>query len=73
MYNGVGLYRGNIVKDILQEIQIRVISQPPYSPDLNPIENLQALIKAELYRLYPKLEYTPDTDKTWSLRSLACN
>ena len=64
IYNSAGLYRGQIVKDILREMNIRVISQPPYSPDLNPIENLQALIKAELYRLYPELEHVPDTDET---------
>ena len=28
---------------------------PPYSPDLNPIENLWALLKAEIYRSYPEL------------------
>ena len=28
---------------------------PPYSPDLNPIENIWALLKAEMYRLYPEL------------------
>jgi transposase len=32
----------------------------PYSPDLNPIENLWALLKAEIYRLYPELVGTPE-------------
>ena len=37
---------------------------PPYSPALNPIENLWALVKAELYRLHPELEHAPDTEAT---------
>ena len=37
---------------------------PPYSPDLNPIENLWALLKAAIYERYPKLESAPDTVET---------
>ncbi len=57
MHDGASPYRGLIIKDILREMGIRVIEWPPYSPDLNLIENLWALIKAELYRLYPELEH----------------
>lgn len=51
MYDGAGPHRGLIVREILGEMQIRVMNWPPYSSDLNPIENLWALIKAEIYRL----------------------
>jgi hypothetical protein len=64
MHDGAGVHRGNIIKDILREIEIRVMLWPPYSPDLNPIENLWALMKAEIYRLHPELEHAPDTDAT---------
>ena len=37
-----------------------VMIQPPYSPDLNPIKNLQSIIKREIYKLYPELEFAPD-------------
>ena len=40
---------------------------PLYSPDLNPIENLWALLKAEIYRLYPELETAPDIVETLDL------
>ncbi|EDN09531.1 predicted protein [Histoplasma mississippiense (nom. inval.)] len=37
---------------------------PPYSPDLNPIENLWALLKQEIYKLHPELEHASDTVAT---------
>lgn len=37
---------------------------PPYLLDLNPIENLWALMKAEIYRAHPKLLDAPDTIAT---------
>jgi transposase len=64
MYDGAGPHRGLIIRDILREMGIRVMEWPPYSPNLNPIENLWALMKAELYRLHPELEHAPDTVET---------
>lgn len=37
---------------------------PPYSPDLNPIENLQTLLKAKIYELHPEIKDIPDNEKT---------
>jgi len=44
----------------------------PYSPDVNPIENLWALMKQEMYILYPWLKHAPDNEQTQrQLRSAA--
>jgi hypothetical protein len=40
---------------------------PPYSPDLNPIKNLWALLKVEIYFRYPELQDAPNTVETLEL------
>lgn len=37
---------------------------PPYSPNLNLIENLWSLMKREIYKLYPELEFALNTKET---------
>ena len=37
---------------------------PPYSPDLNPIENLWSVLNEAFYEKYPELEHTRDTEET---------
>jgi hypothetical protein len=64
MHDGAGPHRGHIVRDLLRQMDIKVMRWPPYSPDLNPIENLWALVKAEIYLLHPELEHAPDTSAT---------
>lgn len=34
----------------------------PNPPDLNPIENLWALMKQNIYELYPELEHAPNPE-----------
>ena len=40
------IHHAAIVRDCLNENGIRPFYQPPYSPDLNPIENVFGMIKA---------------------------
>ena len=64
MHDNAPVHCAEIIKQILDELQIQVMVWPPYSPDLNPIENLWAIMKQEIYKLYPELEHAPDTEET---------
>jgi transposase len=42
---------------------VRVLDWPPYSPDLNPIENLWAILKKRIYRsAFAKPDELQDAD-----------
>lgn len=64
MHDNASVYTARIVKVLLEELGVDLMVWPPYSPDLNPIENLWALMKAEIYRLHPELTHTEDTVAT---------
>lgn len=64
MHDNAPSHTAYIVRALLRELRIEVMIWPPYSPDLNPIENLWALMKAEIYLLYPELEFAPDNADT---------
>jgi transposase len=67
MHDGASTHTAIIVRTVLLEMGITIMRWPPYSPDLNPIENLWAIMKAEIYRLRPELEYLEDTVATLAL------
>jgi hypothetical protein len=56
-----------IVYDALSELQCDIIEWPPYSPDLNPIENLWALLKAEILKRHLELMQLPNNESTLEL------
>jgi hypothetical protein len=50
------IYKAHKVTEFFAEIGIEVMAWPPYLPDLNPIENLWKILKAEIDRVYPELK-----------------
>lgn len=64
MHDNAPVHTARIVRSLLEELGVEVMLWPPYSPDLNPIENLWALMKQEIYKLYPWLEHAPDNQDT---------
>jgi transposase len=49
MHGNTSVHTTRIVKSLLEDLGVEFIAWPPYSPDLNPIENLWASMKAEIY------------------------
>jgi transposase len=49
---------------VLRYIGVELSDHPPFSPDLNPIENLWKLLKAKIIELYPELVTMKDNDQT---------
>jgi transposase len=57
-------HTATVVRDALAEMEIDVMECSPCSPDLNPIENLWALLKAKIYELRPDLVHMRNNDQT---------
>ncbi|KAJ5636577.1 Transposable element tc3 transposase [Penicillium longicatenatum] len=53
-----------VVREALEEMNIEFMEWPPHSPDLNPIENLWALLKAAIYKLRPDLIHMRNNNET---------
>jgi transposase len=68
MHDNAPVHRAHIVRDLLEEMKTYIVFEvmdwPPYSPDLNPIENMWKLLKQEIYRRYPDLMIAPDNEET---------
>jgi hypothetical protein len=56
MQDNVPIYKAHKVMAFFAEMGIEVMPWRPYSPDLNPIENLWKMLKAEIDRAHPELK-----------------
>lgn len=64
MHDNAPVHTAAIVQQVLAQLELEVMIWPPYSPDLNPIENIWALMKNKIYELHPGLEKAPNTQET---------
>jgi transposase len=62
MQDNAPIYTSWLLHEWLSEQGYRVLSWPPYSPDLNAIENLWALLKEKILTRYSDLETMPKKD-----------
>lgn len=50
-------HKNALDEQLLEEHKVSIKYLPPYSPDLNPIENMWSKIKSELRREQPRNEW----------------
>lgn len=65
------VHTAHVIRDWLADQDFAVMAWPPYSPDLNPIENLWALLKAKIYELHPEIKGMPDNEETLQILTAA--
>lgn len=55
MQDNAHILKAHMVRDYMMEEEIDLMDEPPYSPDLNLIENLWKILKSEIDRTHPEL------------------
>jgi transposase len=62
MHDNAAIHTAHIVQDWFAENNIQTVEWLPYSPDLNPIENLWKMLKAKIIELHAELITMKDND-----------
>ena len=69
MDDNAPIHRARIIADWKEKNQVETPFWPPYSPDLNPLENIRAFVKSELGRLNRKSDNVDviksEIDRIW--------
>ncbi len=58
------IHTSHLTQDWLRDNGIRLFKIPPYSPDINCIENLWPRLKENMYKIDPNLDNLPKSDPT---------
>jgi transposase len=64
MQDNAPIHNAHLVRDWIIDMGINKVDWPPYSPDLNPIENLWKMLKAKIIELHPELKVMKDNTTT---------
>ena len=64
MQDNASIHTAWIVRGWLADNAVELVDLPPYSPDLNPIENLWKMLKAAIIELHWELIIMKDNDTT---------
>src|SRR5436305_5778189 len=63
MQDGASIHWAGIIVKWINEMEIEIMDWPPYSPDLNPIENLWKLLKDQIVRSHPEFKTIKDNNE----------